>query len=161
VDRAAGARGPANRLVGRSYGEPPFWPRHPDDAYRCIAEATRQNADHFHALSGESPESVYLAISWWSEIRRGVPWILTVAIAGLMAGCIVHAYEAALDALVILALYMPMLADTGGNVGSKNASLVIRAIATGEVGIKNGLRALSKAAGVAIVPALVCSLSLF
>ena len=66
-----------------------------------------------------------------------------------------HSYEAALDALVILALYMPMLADTGGNVGTQSSSLVIRAVAIGEIGLGHSLRVLWKETRVALCLALV------
>ena len=115
-----------------------------DDAHRCLAQATQEDSDRFHALAGEAPEQTYLEVSVWAEIRRRVPWILALAVVGLLAGYVVHSYESALDALVILALYMPMIADTGGNVGTQSASLVIRAIATGEVALANGLRVLWK-----------------
>ena len=126
-----------------------------DDAHRRLAEAAREDSDLYHALSGEAPEAGYLEVSAWAEIRRRVPWILALAVVGLLAGYIVHSYEAALDALVILALYMPMLADTGGNVGTQSSSLVIRAVATGEIGLGHSLRVLWKEARVALCLALV------
>ena len=115
-----------------------------DDAHRCLAEAAQEDSDRFHALAGQVPAQGYLDVPVWAEIRRRMPWLLALAVVGLLAGYVVHAYESALDALVILALYMPMIADTGGNVGTQSASLVIRAIATGDVGLANGARVLWK-----------------
>ena len=126
-----------------------------DDAHRRLAEAAREDSDLYHALSGEAPEAGYLEVSAWAEIRRRVPWILALAVVGLLAGYIVHSCEAALDALVILALYMPMLADTGGNVGTQSSSLVIRAVAIGEIGLGHSLRVLWKETRVALCLALV------
>ena len=126
-----------------------------DDAHRRVAEASRENSDQFHAISGDAPDMQYLEVSVWAEIRRRVPWVLTLAVAGLLAGYIVHVYESALDALVILALYMPMLADTGGNVGTQSSSLIIQAVATGEIGLKQGARVLWKEARVAVFLAFV------
>ena len=79
--------------------------------------------------------------------------------AGLAAGYVVHVYEDALDALVILALYMPMVADTGGNVGTQSASLVMRAISFGDVRLGDAARILWREARVALL--LAATLFLF
>ncbi|WP_162409512.1 magnesium transporter [Acuticoccus sediminis] len=115
-----------------------------DDAQRCLEAEAREDADRFSAIQSTPQESAYLDVSFAGEMRRRAPWILGLAVAGLMAGYIVHIYEDALDALVILALYMPMVADTGGNVGTQSASLVLRAIATGGVGLRDAGRVLWK-----------------
>jgi magnesium transporter len=126
-----------------------------DDAHRLLERANREDSQLFNALSGEAADTGYLDVPLFQEIRRRAPWIVALAIVGLLAGYIVHVYEEALDALVILALYMPMLADTGGNVGTQSASLVIRAIATGDVGTRQTARVLWKEMRVALVLALM------
>ena len=77
--------------------------------------------------------------------------MLSLAIVGLLAGYVVHVYEDALDALVLLALYMPMVADTGGNVGTQTSSLLIRAIATGEVTLKRAVGVLSREVAIGLL----------
>jgi len=105
------------------------------DAFARLEVETAQDMQRFTAISGET-EAGYFDTSLWRDFLRRAPWILSLAIAGLMAGYVVHVYEDALDALVILALYMPMVADTGGNVGTQTSGLLIRAIATGEVSLR-------------------------
>ena len=72
-----------------------------------------------------------------------------------MAGYVVHIYENALDTLVILALYMPMVADTGGNVGTQTSGLLIRSIATGHVAAGVGLRVLWRELRVSLMLAVM------
>ncbi|MDQ0317806.1 magnesium transporter [Amorphus orientalis] len=105
-----------------------------DRANRYLLGELIEDADRFVGIAGEV-EDDYLNQTVWRDFRRRVPWVLGLAVAGLAAGYVVHVYEHALDALVILALYMPMVADTGGNVGTQSASLVTRAIAVGSVRI--------------------------
>lgn len=112
-----------------------------DVAQRYLLGEMMEDADRFVGLTGE-PEDDYFDHSIWSDFRRRMPWVLGLAVAGLAAGYVVHIYENALDALVILALYMPMVADTGGNVGTQAASLVTRAIAVGSVRIGDAGRIL-------------------
>nr|WP_272211895.1 magnesium transporter [Marinicella sp. W31]MDC2877785.1 magnesium transporter [Marinicella sp. W31] len=101
-------------------------------ASRFVVDTLQEDAQVFVGLSGPMNDD-YFQHSVWSDFRRRFPWVLGLAIAGLAAGYVVHIYESALDALVILALYMPMVADTGGNVGTQSASLVTRLLTTGSI----------------------------
>ncbi len=112
-----------------------------DDAFRQLEEEASEDMERFSAVSGDTDQD-YLDVPIRRDFLRRAPWILGLAIAGLMAGYIVHVYESALDTLVILALYMPMVADTGGNVGTQTSGLLIRSIATGHIAAGVGLRVL-------------------
>jgi len=112
-----------------------------DDAFRQLQEEAAEDMERFTAITGEADRD-YLDVPLLRDFRRRAPWILGLAVAGLMAGYVVHVFEDALDALVILALYMPMVADTGGNVGTQTSGLLIRSIATGHIGAGAGLRVL-------------------
>ncbi len=130
-----------------------------DDADACLGHAIEDDRNRFSAIVGRPPEARYLDVSLTSEFARRAPWIFTLAVAGLLSGYIVHAYEDALDALVILALYMPMVADSGGNVGTQSASLVLRALATGQIALGVAWRVIWKETRVAL--ALAAMLFLF
>lgn len=105
---------------------------HAEKANAFLVEELHEDADRWVGIAGGVKDD-YFDHTVWSDFRRRVPWVLALAVAGLAAGYVVHIYEDALDALVILALYMPMVADTGGNVGTQSASLVTRALTTGDV----------------------------
>ena len=128
------------------------------DAYRYLLDELEEDADIFVGLVGQE-DGDYMGRSIWADFGRRVPWILGLAVAGLAAGYVVHVYEDALDALVILALYMPMVADTGGNVGTQSASLVTRAISFGDVRLRDAARILWREARVALL--LAATLFLF
>lgn len=130
-----------NRLIGII--------SHADASARLEEEASEDMA-RFAAVAGEA-QGDYLNVPIWRDFLRRAPWILGLAIAGLLAGYVVHVYENALDALVILALYMPMVADTGGNVGTQTSGLLIRSIAMGRVTAASGLRVLSREIRVALL----------
>lgn len=121
-----------------------------DVAFRQIAEDVSEDMERFAALTGET-DLDYLDVPIWRDFRRRAPWIFSLAIAGLLAGYIVHVYEDALSTLVILALYMPMIADTGGNVGTQTSGLLIRSIATGHVTASSGIRVLWRELRVAVL----------
>ncbi|MEM6460635.1 MAG: magnesium transporter [Pseudomonadota bacterium] len=120
------------------------------DAFNRIEAEASEDMRRFSAVAGDTDDE-YLDVPIFRDFARRAPWILGLAIAGLMAGYIVHVYESALDALVILALYMPMVADTGGNVGTQTSGLLIRSIATGHIGIGSGIRVLWRELRVAVM----------
>ncbi|MBY6002567.1 magnesium transporter [Salipiger bermudensis] len=119
-------------------------------AHRYLLDKIDDDTDIFAKLTGDYDEE-YFDLPVWHDFRRRIPWVLGLAIVGLAAGYVVHVYESALDALVILALYMPMVADTGGNVGTQSASLVTRAISYGEVELRDAARILWRETRVALM----------
>ncbi|MEJ8570918.1 magnesium transporter [Microbaculum marinum] len=123
-----------------------------DVASRFLLHEMEESTGKFAGLLGEARDD-YLDYTVWTDFLRRAPWILGLAVAGLASGYVVHVYEDALSALVILALYMPMVADTGGNVGTQSASLVTRAISIGDVGVRDGARVLWREARVSLLMA--------
>ena len=92
----------------------------------------------------------YLQTPVLSHVRQRIFWILALAAVGLLSGIIIQSYDDAITALIILAFYMPMVADTGGNAGSQAATVIIRSIALGELRLKNWLAILYKELRIAI-----------
>ena len=72
-------------------------------------------------------------------------------VSATLTGNIIKKYENVLQTIVILASFIPMLMDTGGNAGSQSSSLIIRGLALGEIGIKDAFKVLWKEFRVSIV----------
>ncbi|MCP4319791.1 MAG: magnesium transporter [Hyphomicrobiales bacterium] len=121
-----------------------------DDAFTRLEAEASEDMQRFSAVTGETDQD-YLDVPILRDFGRRAPWILGLAFAGLLAGYVVHIYEIALDVLVILALYMPMVADTGGNVGTQTSGLLIRSIATGHITTGSGMRILWRELRVAVM----------
>ncbi len=96
-----------------------------------------------------------------SHFRKRVVWVAILAVLGLLTGMVIHQFEDAIASLVILAFYMPMVADTGGNTGSQAATIVIRAMALGQVKVQQWLKILLKEARVSILLGLVIGVITF
>ena len=89
-------------------------------------------------ISSEAePAGDYLDNSVMSHVRERVGWIVGLALMGIVSGLIIARYEDALSSLVLLAVYMPVVAAAGGNTGSQAATLVVRALATGDISTKD------------------------
>ena len=92
----------------------------------------------------------------WPEKR--ITWLLFLMISATFTGYIIRYFEDALQSVVALVTFIPMLMDTGGNAGSKSATLVIRGIALGEIEFKDILKIMWKEFRISILVGLVLAL---
>ena len=100
-----------------------------DDAIDVINQEHTEDMEKLMAIAGSHEAGGYLRTPVMVHFKNRVSWIVSLAVVGLLSGTIVHRYEETLASLMLLALYMPMLADTGGNTGSQAATVIVRALA--------------------------------
>lgn len=102
-----------------------------DDALEVL-EA--EDTEDFSRAGGAEPlEQPYLSAGVFQLARKRAPWLLILAGAFTLTVLVLHSFEDALAALPALAFFVPMLIGTGGNSGAQAATLVVRAMAVGEV----------------------------
>lgn len=102
--------------------------------------------------------SSYLETSVLEHVKQRIGWIIALALLGIVSGLIIAQYEDILSQLVLLAVYMPVIAAAGGNTGTQAATLVIRALATGELRKRQWLAVFWKESRVAVCLALAIAL---
>lgn len=102
-----------------------------DDALRILEEAESEDA----ARSGgtEPLRRPYLATPVRSIVRARVVWLLVLALGATLTVQVIGAFEATLEAQVVLSLFIPLLIGTGGNTGNQAATTITRALALGDV----------------------------
>lgn len=66
-------------------------------------------------------------------IKKRLPWLLILLIGDLLSGSVIRGFEASLQAVVTLAIFIPVLMDMGGNVGTQSLTVVVRGLATGDL----------------------------
>ncbi len=134
-----------------------------DEAMDVIRVEQTEDMEKFMGIMHKpSEEEVnYIEIRPVSHFRKRVLWVAILAVLGLLTGMVIHQFEDAIASLVILAFYMPMVADTGGNTGSQAATIVIRAIALGQIEVQQWLKILFKEARVSILLGLVIGVITF
>jgi magnesium transporter len=103
-----------------------------DDAMEIIeAEETE---DIYRAAGGVEPlHRPYMAASVMQLARKRAVWLLVLILAAALTVSVLDFFEETLETILALALFIPLLIDTGGNSGSQAATVVIRAMAVGEV----------------------------
>ncbi len=129
-----------------------------DDALDIITQEHVEDMEKFMAIAGKHEVAMYTKTPAWRHFLNRAYWVVGLATLGLVSGIIIHSFEAALTNLMILAFYMPMIADTGGNTGSQSATVIVRALALREVSPKDFLRVLGKELQVALLLAFVLGL---
>ncbi|GAB4271858.1 magnesium transporter [Deferrisoma sp.] len=115
-----------------------------DDAFDILREEQTEDLERLMGITGEPRDEPYLEVPVWTHFRRRVGWVVGLAAVGIVSGLILHRYEDAIARLALLAVYIPMVADTGGNTGSQSATVVIRALALRQLSPRSALRVLWK-----------------
>ena len=119
----------------------------------------QENTEDFQKMAAMEPnEEPYLETTVFTLAKHRIVWLLVLMISATFTGAIIQKFEDVIQSVVVLASFIPMLMDTGGNAGSQSATLVIRGLALGEIKTKDYLKVIFKEFRVSILVALVLSL---
>jgi magnesium transporter len=132
-----------------------------DEAIDVIRAEHTEDLEKFMGIVPGTEDLNYVETSVFGHFRKRIVWLISLAVIGVVSGIIIHRYENTLTSLIILALYLPMIADTGGNAGSQAATVVIRALALGQVTVKNWFVILFKEARISLLMSVVLGLIAF
>ena len=116
----------------------------------------QEDTEDFHKMAGISPvEETYLKTSAFTMARQRIMWLIVLMISATFTGRIIKNYEEVLQSVVVLASFIPMLMDTGGNAGAQSSTTVIRALSLGDVETKDIFKILRKEFFTSIIVAIV------
>jgi magnesium transporter len=114
--------------------------------------AEEEATEDFHRIGGSGLVKVSLREAGLGLLyRKRVGWLLLLVFANIFSGAGIAAFEDTLEAVIALAFFLPLLIDSGGNAGSQSATLMVRALATGDVQIRDWFRLLGRELGVAVI----------
>lgn len=74
-----------------------------------------------------------LNASIFNEVRARLPWLLFALIGGFIAGSVIQSYERALETVVVLAFFIPVIMDMGGNVGTQSSTILVRGLTLDQI----------------------------
>ncbi|EPY2278149.1 magnesium transporter [Clostridium sporogenes] len=119
----------------------------------------QENTEDFHKMAAMEPsEEEYLKTGVFELAKHRIIWLLVLMISATFTGNIIRKSEDVLQSVVILASFIPMLMDTGGNSGSQSSTLVIRGLALGEIKLKDIFKVMWKEFRVSVVVGIVLSI---
>lgn len=103
-----------------------------DDAMMVVEEETTE--DILKLSGSDFDEKIALGqVSPWARAKRRLPWILVAVVGEIFSGRVINDFSAALQTIVALSFFIPVLMDMGGNVGTQSAAIIVRGLATGEI----------------------------
>jgi magnesium transporter len=123
-----------------------------------VADVAEEEAtEDIHKMGGmEALDAPYMETGWLPMIRKRAGWLSVLFACNTMTASALGFFEHELEQAIVLALFIPLIISSGGNAGSQATTLVIRAMAVGEVMVRDWVRVLIREVGTGV--ALGCVL---
>lgn len=115
-----------------------------NDAIEVIRAEQTEDMERLAGVIPSSEDEGYLETPSLKHFQRRVGWLVGLAAMGILSGMIISEYQGVLEKFLILAMYMPMMAATGGNTGTQAATVIIRAMSLGDVSNTDWLKVVIK-----------------
>lgn len=111
-----------------------------------VQEVTEEETtEDFHKIGAmSSTDKPYFQLSWLEMIKKRVGWLLILFLGETLTAYALGVYEKHLERAMVLAFFIPLITSSGGNSGSQISTLIIRAMALGEVRLRDWWRVLAK-----------------
>ena len=102
-----------------------------DDIVDVIYEETTEDAQKFGGM--QALDDPYLRTGFWELVKKRAGWLVLLLLGEMLTASAMANYETQLNAVWYLAVFVPLIISSGGNSGSQASTLVVRAMAMGEV----------------------------
>jgi magnesium transporter len=106
-----------------------------DDVMDVLEEETTEDFQKFGGTEGL--DMSYTKTSLPEMVKKRAVWLVILFLGEMLTASAMGYFEAEIEKAVVLALFVPLIISSGGNSGSQAASLIIRALALGELTLKN------------------------
>ncbi len=133
---------PEGRLVGRV-------------TVNEVVDYIREEAEHEQLAHAGLKEEEDIFASVWDSVKNRWAWLAINLVTAFVASRVIGAFEGSIEKLVALAALMPIVAGIGGNSGNQTITMIVRAIAMGQVQPDAMRRLLRKELGVASINGLL------
>ena len=111
-----------------------------DDVIDTMIADTTDDAQRFGGM--EALGKPYMKISFGGMIRKRAGWLCALFLGEMLTASAMQHFEGELEKAVVLTLFIPLIMSSGGNSGSQATSLIIRALAVGELKLADWWRVL-------------------
>jgi magnesium transporter len=109
-----------------------------DDIVDVVNEEATEDAQKFGGM--EALGAPYLDVSIGFMLRKRAGWLSALFIGEMLTATALKYFEHEIEKAVVLSLFMAMIISSGGNSGSQASTLIVRAIALGEVRLRDWWR---------------------
>ena len=120
-----------------------------DDIIDVVSEEATED---IHKIGGmEALDAPYLQIGFARMVKKRAGWLTALFLGEMLTATAMGHFEGEIARAVVLALFVPLIISSGGNSGSQAATLVIRAMAIGEVRLRDWWRVVQRELGAGLV----------
>jgi magnesium transporter len=123
-----------------------------DDVFDIMNEEATE--DMYRLANLDTDEKVFSPLP--RSVKLRVPWLLVNLCTALVASYTVSLFSETITSFVVLASLMPIVAGIGGNAGTQSLTVVVRALALGEIRVEGNWRVLAKQVGVGFFSGMIC-----
>ncbi|WP_406700680.1 magnesium transporter [Singulisphaera sp. Ch08] len=106
-----------------------------DDVLDVAEEEATKEIQRFGGL--EALDEPYIATPFFALVKKRASWLIVLFLGEMLTATAMGFYEGEIEKAVVLALFVPLIISSGGNSGSQAATLIIRALALGEVKLRD------------------------
>jgi magnesium transporter len=115
-----------------------------DDVIDVMIEEGTEDALKMGAVEVDALDQPYASTPFWTLIRKRAGWLLVLFLSEMLTATAMGRFEVEIARAVVLALFVPLIISSGGNSGSQAASLIIRALAVGELRLGDWWRVMKR-----------------
>ncbi len=115
-----------------------------DDAIDSLVEEQTDTVLRMGAVEAGALDEPYMASPWQVLVKKRATWLVLLFLGEMLTATAMGHFEEEIAHAVVLALFVPLIISSGGNSGSQATSLLIRALALGEVRLKQWLQVLRR-----------------
>jgi magnesium transporter len=124
-----------------------------DDVLRL---AENEDTREMQKIGGsEALDEPYTTISFLSLIKKRAGWLIILFLGEMLTATAMGHFEGEIKKYVVLALFIPLIISSGGNSGSQASSIIIRAMALGEIGFRDWWRVMRREISSGLVLGLI------
>ena len=106
-----------------------------------VAVLEEEATEDIQRIAGSEPlDRPYLDAGVVSMAWKRLGWLLLLFVTGTLTGSVMRLFEGLLSRMVVLIVFVPLLIGTGGNAGSQTTATIIRALAVGDISLRDSWR---------------------
>ncbi len=126
-----------------------------------VMDSVRESSERDYQLASGLSQDVESDDTVWQQTKARLPWLLIGIVGGIGNSLILGNFEQGFATNPAMALFIPMIGGTGGNVGIQSSAIVVQGLANGSLDIKESGKQLVKEVGVGMINGLILSLLVF
>lgn len=126
-----------------------------------VMDQVRESQERDYQLASGISSDVDADDSVFAQTKARIPWLLIGILSGILASLILTGFEDQLAAVTALALFIPVIGGTGGNVGVQASAIVVQGLANGSLDVREFTRQIWKEVVIGLLNATVLTAVIF